>query len=453
MTRAEKRATSGLAAIFGLRMLGMFLILPVFALYAEHLPGGNNHTLVGLTLGMYGLTQALLMIPFGMASDRIGRKKVIIFGLILFAIGSFVAASASDIYWTIFGRAIQGAGAISAAITAMLADLTREEHRTKAMALIGSTIGLTFAASMVAGPALNHLIGVPGIFALTGVLALAAIWVVKVWVPDPLVSHFHADAEANPARLKDVLRNGQLLRLDFGIFALHSAQMAMFVVVPVALKNSGLPPAHHWMVYLPVLLGSFLLIVPAIIYGEKHGKLKPVFIGAVALMLLAQLGLAFGIGHLWGIVGALFFYFAAFNLLEASLPSLISKLAPMSAKGTAMGVYNTAQALGLFFGGVFGGWLAQHVGFYAVFLFCVVLMAVWLALSLSMTAPPAIKTRMFRVGTMPADQAALLKTQLAGVAGVVEAMVLAEEGVAMLKVSLQGWDEAAARILLETAGA
>lgn len=453
MTRAEKRATSGLAAIFGLRMLGMFLILPVFALYAEHLPGGDNHTLVGLTLGMYGLTQALLMIPFGMASDRIGRKKVIIFGLILFAIGSFVAASASDIYWTIFGRAIQGAGAISAAITAMLADLTREEHRTKAMALIGSTIGLTFAASMVAGPALNHLIGVPGIFAMTGVLALAAIWVVKSWVPDPLISHFHADAQANPARLKDVLRNGQLLRLDFGIFSLHAAQMAMFVVVPVALKNSGLPPVHHWMVYLPVLLGSFLLIVPAIIYGEKRGKLKPVFISAVALMLLAQLGLAFGINHLWGIVGALFFYFAAFNLLEASLPSLISKLAPVSAKGTAMGVYNTAQALGLFFGGVFGGWLAQHVGFYAVFLFCVVLMAAWLVASLSMTAPPAIKTRMFRVGTMPEDQAELLKTQLAGVAGVVEAMVLAEEGVAMLKVSIKGWDEAGARTLLEATGA
>jgi len=306
---------------------------------------------------------------------------------------------------------------------------------------------------MVAGPALNHLIGVPGIFALTGVLALAAIWVVKIWVPDPLISHFHADAQANPARLKDVLHDAQLLRLDFGIFALHAAQMAMFVVVPVALKNSGLPPAHHWMVYLPVLLGSFLLIVPAIIYGEKHGKLKPVFIGAVALMLLAQLGMAFGIGHFWGIVGALFFYFAAFNLLEASLPSLISKLAPVSAKGTAMGVYNTAQALGLFFGGVFGGWLAQHVGFYAVFLFCVVLMAVWLALSLSMTAPLAIQTRMFRVGTMPADQAALLKTKLAAVAGVVEAVVLAEEGVAMLKVSLQGWDEAAARILLEATGA
>ncbi|MDP1644240.1 MAG: MFS transporter [Thiobacillus sp.] len=453
MTRAEKRAASGLAAIFGLRMLGMFLILPVFALYAEHLPGGDNHTLVGLALGMYGLTQAILMIPFGMASDRIGRKKVIIFGLIVFAIGSFVAATATDIYWTIFGRAIQGAGAISAAVTAMLADLTREEHRTKAMAMIGSTIGIAFAASLVAGPALNRIIGVPGIFALTGILALAAIWVVKVWVPDPLDSHFHADAQANPARLKDVLRNGQLLRLNFGIFALHAAQMAMFVVVPVALKNSGLAADHHWAVYLPVLLGSFVLMVPAIIVGEKRGQMKPVFIGAVALMLLAQLGFAFGIDHFWGIVWALFFYFVAFNLLEASLPSLISKLAPVSAKGTAMGVYNTSQALGLFFGGVFGGWLAQHHGFQAVFIFCVVLMAAWLVASLSMTAPPAIKTRMFRVGVMPADQAALLKAQLAGVAGVVEAVVLAEEGVAMLKVSIKGWDETRARSLLETATA
>jgi MFS family permease len=212
MTRIERRATIGLAAIFGLRMLGMFLILPVFALYAHHLPGGDNLTLVGLTLGMYGLTQALLMIPFGMASDRLGRKKVIIFGLLVFALGSFVAASATDIYWTIAGRAIQGAGAISAAITAMLADLTREEQRTKAMATIGSTIGIAFAISLVSGTALGHLIGVPGIFALTGVLALVAIAVVLFWIPDPARTHFHADAEVSPARLADVLRNPQLLR-------------------------------------------------------------------------------------------------------------------------------------------------------------------------------------------------------------------------------------------------
>lgn len=451
MTRAEKRAASGLAAIFGLRMLGMFLILPVFALYAEDLQGGDNYTLVGLALGIYGLTQAVLMIPFGMASDRIGRKKVIIFGLIVFAFGSFVAMAATDITWTIIGRALQGAGAISAAVTAMLADLTREEHRTKAMAFVGATIGITFAVSLVAGPALNRLIGVPGIFAMTGILALAAIWVVKVWVPDPADSHFHADAQANPAKLADVLKNDQLARLDFGIFALHAAQMAMFVVVPVALVNSGLAVDHHWAVYLPVLLGSFVLMVPAIVIGEKRGRMKPVFIGGVALMLLAQLGLAFGIDHFWGIVWALFFYFVAFNLLEASLPSLISKLAPASAKGTAMGVYNTAQALGLFFGGVFGGWLAQHYGFAAVFIFCVILMAIWLLASLSMTPPPAIRTRLFRVGVMPADEAALLKMQLAEVAGVVEAVVVAEEGVAMLKVSLKGWDEAAARTLLDTA--
>ena len=448
MTRSEKRAAAGLAAIFGLRMLGMLMILPVFALYAQHLPGGDNHTLVGLTLGIYGLTQAVLMIPFGMASDRIGRKKIIVLGLLIFAFGSFVAAWAPDIYWTIAGRALQGAGAISAAVTALLADLTREEHRTKAMAVIGSTIGIAFALSLVLGPALDHLIGVPGIFALTGVLALLAIWVVKVWVPDPADSRFHADAQASPARLPDVLKHVQLARLDFGIFALHAAQMAMFVVVPVALKDAGLAPDRHWAVYLPVLLGSFALMVPAIIYGEKRGKLKPVFVGGVAIMLLAQLGLAFGIHHFWSIVAALFFYFVAFNLLEASLPSLISKLAPVSAKGTAMGVYNTAQALGLFFGGVVGGWLAQHYGFEAVFIFCVGLIGVWLLVALSMVPPPAIKTRMFRVGAMPEDRAALLKAQLAGVSGVVEAVVLAEEGVAMLKVSIQGWDEAHARSLL-----
>ena len=449
MTRTEKRATSGLAAIFGLRMLGMFLILPVFALYAAHLPGGQNYTLVGWTLGMYGLTQAILMIPFGMVSDRIGRKKVIIFGLLVFALGSFVAALATDIYWTIAGRALQGAGAISAAITAMLADLTREEQRTKAMATIGSTIGIAFAVSLVAGPALAHLIGVPGIFAMTGVLALVAIVVVLYWIPDPTDTHYHSDASTNPVRLKDVLRDPQLLRLDFGIFALHAAQMAMFVVVPVALKQSGLPLHQHWAVYLPVLLGSFALMIPAIIYGEKRGQMKPVFLAAIALMLAAQVGLALGIEHLWGIIAALFFYFVSFNLLEASLPSLISKLAPVSAKGTAMGVYNTAQALGLFVGGVVGGWLAQHYGFATVFVFCGVMMGVWLVVGFSMMPPPVIKTRMFNVGIMDSDRAALLRIRLASVAGVVEAAVLAEEGVAMLKIHRAGWDESAARAILQ----
>lgn len=442
MNPVELRASAGLAGIFGLRMLGMFLILPVFAIYATGIPGGDNHLMIGLALGAYGLTQALLQLPFGMASDRFGRKRVIYFGLILFVLGSFVAASASDIYWVIIGRSIQGAGAISAAVTALLADLTREEHRTKAMAMIGSTIGLMFALSMVLGPALYQYIGVPGMFALTGVLALLAMVVVAVVVPDPGVSHFHSDAEVAPARLKDVLKDKQLLRLNFGIFSLHAAQMAMFTVIPLALIETGhLTQNQHWKIYLPVMLLAFAFMVPAIIVGEKKGKLKQVFIMAVALLLLSQLSLSMLANHFWGIVASLMTFFIAFNILEASLPSLISKLAPAQSKGTAMGVYNTSQSLGLFVGGVTGGLLAHQFGHFAVFAFGAILSAVWLWLALSMRTPPAVKTMMYHLEMMDALKARALAQQLAAVPGVAEVAVSADEGVAYLKVNMSGWDE------------
>jgi len=449
MTSTERRAAISLAGIFGLRMLGMFLILPVFALYAKTLPGGEDHTLIGLALGMYGLTQAILMIPFGMASDRIGRKPVIIFGLVVFALGSFLAASADDLWGVLIGRALQGAGAISAAVTALLADLTREEKRTQAMAMIGSTIGLAFAFSLAAGPAFYHWIGVPGMFAMTGVLALLAILVVKFVTPNPGTTAFHSDAEANPARLKDVLRHGELLRLNWGIFALHAAQMAMFIVVPFALVQGGLDAEHHWQVYLPVLIASLVLLVPVIIYGEKRGELKKVFVAAIALMFVAQVGLAFSMHLFWGVVAALFVYFVAFNILEASLPSLVSKIAPPEAKGTAMGVYNTSQALGLFFGGVAGGWLAQHQGFAAVFAFCAGLMAIWLLLAARMVPPPRVKTQMFHVGTLTAEGAQRLATNLTVFAGVEAVTVLPEEGAVLLKVSQTGWDEEGVKHLLQ----
>ncbi|MDO8891202.1 MAG: MFS transporter [Sulfurimicrobium sp.] len=442
MTPIELRASAGLAGIFGLRMLGMFLILPVFAIYATGIPGGENHALIGLALGAYGLTQALLQLPFGMASDRFGRKRVIYFGLILFVLGSFIAASAHDIYWVIIGRSIQGAGAISAAVTALLADLTREEHRTKAMAMIGSTIGLMFALSMVLGPALYQFIGVPGMFALTGVLALLAMVVVAVVIPDPPASHFHSDAEVAPARLKDVLQDKQLLRLNFGIFSLHAAQMAMFTVIPLALIESGnLAQNQHWKIYLPVMLLAFAFMVPAIIVAEKKAKLKQVFVMAVALLLLTQISLTVLVGHFWGIVAALMTFFIAFNILEATLPSLISKLAPAQAKGTAMGVYNTSQSLGLFVGGVSGGLLAHQFGHFAVFVFGATLSAVWLWLALSMRTPPAVKTRMYHLEVMDASQARVLAQRLATVPGVAEADVSAEERVAYLKVNMAGWDE------------
>lgn len=450
MTPVELRASAGLAGIFGLRMLGMFLILPVFAIYATTLPGGEDHALIGLAMGAYGLTQALLQLPFGMASDRFGRKPVIYFGLALFVIGSFVAAAAQDIYWIIAGRSIQGAGAISAAVTALLADLTREEHRTKAMAMIGSTIGLAFAASMVLGPALYQAIGMPGMFALTGLLATLALAVVAWVVPTPRASHFHPDAELAPARLKDVLRNRQLLRLNFGIFALHAAQMAMFLVLPLALvKTGGLDESQHWKIYLPVMLIAFAFMVPAIIIGEKKARLKQVFVLAVALLFVTQLLLALLIGNFWGIVMMLLTFFIAFNILEATLPSLISKLAPAQSKGTAMGVYNTSQALGLFVGGAVGGLLVSCLGTSAVFVFGAVLTGIWLLLALSMSAPPAVKTRMYHLEALDATQASELSGKLAAVAGVIEAVVSAEDGVAYLKVSMAGWDENQALKLIE----
>jgi MFS family permease len=442
MTPLELRASAGLAGIFGLRMLGMFLILPVFAIYAHTLPGGDNHTLIGLTLGAYGLTQALFQLPFGMASDRWGRKRVIYFGLVVFALGSFIAAVGQDIHTVMLGRVIQGAGAINAAVTALLADLTREEHRTKAMTMIGSTIGLAFAFSMAAGPAFYHWIGVPGIFAMTGILALAAVGVIYAVIPNPVASHFHSDAEVAPARFSTVLRDGQLLRLNFGIFALHAAQMAMFVVIPFALKETGgLPESQHWKIYLPVMLAAFAVMVPAIVVGEKKAKLKPVFVAAVAALLVSQLLMTALIHGFWGIVAMLLLFFIAFNILEASLPSLVSKIAPAQAKGTAMGVYNTSQAFGLFVGGAVGGFLSHNFGYGAVFAFGAALSAAWLYLAATMRAPQAVSSKMFHVAEMSADRARELTHKLMTVRGVAEAIVVAEEGVAYLKVNMAGWDE------------
>ena len=435
MSPLERKASISLASIYGLRMLGMFLILPIFAVYATHYQGGNNIQLVGLALGAYPLAQALFQLPYGMASDKFGRKNMIYIGLLMLIIGSIVVALAGNIYMVILGRAIQGAGAVSAAVTALLADLTREEHRTKAMAMIGSTIGVTFAISLVLGPALAHWVGIAGIFWLTAILGALAILVIKFVVPNPLISSFHSDASAAPAKLKDVLQNGQLLRLNYGIFALHAAQMAMFIVVPFAiLKTSNMTVNQHWQIYLPILVGSFILMIPAIIIGEKKGLLKQVFIGAVGLMLAAQLCFAALIGSFWGVVFSLFAYFVAFNTLEASLPSLISKLAPAAAKGTAMGVYNTSQSLGAALGSLVGGYLSHHYGFAAVFIFCAVLMGIWLLASFSMKTPPAVRTKMYHLGETSEARAVTLTQAISALPYVHEAVAIAKEGMLIVKI-------------------
>ncbi|MGY1488813.1 MFS transporter [Methylobacillus pratensis] len=450
MSPVELRSTLSLASIYGLRMLGMFLILPIFAIYAETLPSGHDHFYIGLALGAYGLTQALFQLPFGMASDRFGRKTMIYIGLLIFAVGSFVAGMADDIHTIIIGRAIQGAGAVSAAVTALVADLTREEHRTKAMAMIGGSIGITFALSLILGPTLNQWIGVSGIFVLTGILALLAMLDIKYLVPNPEVSRFHSDTQAAPAKLGPVLQDTQLLRLNFGIFALHASHMAMFVVVPFALKQtSGLSENDHWMIYLPIMVISLVLMVPAIIVGEKKAKLKQVFIISVAVMLLAELAFGLMIDSFWGIMVALTTFFIAFNVLEAIMPSTISKQAPAAAKGTAIGVFNTAQSLGIFVGGVSGGWLSSQYGYTAVFAFCGALMLLWLVSVSTMRAPAAVRSRMYHLPEGHAHDAAQLSRQLAALPGVKESVVLPAEGMVILKVDMQAdWDDSAALQLI-----
>jgi MFS family permease len=384
MTGDEKRAGGALASIFALRMLGLFLILPVFAVHARTIPGGDDMTLVGIALGAYGLTQAMFQIPFGMASDAYGRKKVIVIGLLLFALGSAVAALAPDIWWTIFGRVLQGAGAISAAVTALAADLTREQHRTKVMAMIGSSIGLVFAFSLVAAPALYAAIGMNGLFWMTALLALAAIGLVTHVVPPA-----PPPPQGPKPRFRDVLFDTRLLRLNFGIFTLHMVQMAMFVVVPGLLLQYGdLPLASHWKVYLPAVLASFVLMVPAIILAEKRNQVKPVFVSAIALLVATLLAMWLGSTNFTVVAGGLLSFFVAFNILEAMLPSLISRIAPPNAKGAALGVYNTTQAFGLFLGGALGGWLVKNYDAGAVFIGGSAMAVLWLAAAVTMPAVP-----------------------------------------------------------------
>jgi MFS family permease len=385
MTAGERRASGSLAMIFAARMLGLFLVLPVFALEAAHYPGGDDPALIGMAMGIYGLTQGVLQIPFGLASDRLGRKRVIVFGLLVFAAGSFVAASAGCVMMLIAGRALQGAGGVNAAVTALLADLTRDEVRTKSMAVIGASIGLMFAMSLLASPLLAARIGLAGLFAVTGVLALACIAVVLWWTPPEPKQHKNVPR----GKLSEVLRNPALLRLDVGVFVLHAVQLAMWVGIPALLVQSGLPKEHHWYVYLPTVIASFVVMGATLFPLERRGYLRAVFLAAIGLVAIVELG------FLWaarapGLVSLtllLFLFFCGFNALEASQPSMASRTAPAHARGAALGVYNTLQSVGFFFGGAVGGWLAKDVGYAGLFGTCAALMVLWLVVAWPMKAP------------------------------------------------------------------
>ncbi|MDH4568536.1 MFS transporter [Pseudomonas sp. BN414] len=450
MSGSETRAASGLALVFAFRMLGMFMVLPVLATYGQDLPGATP-ALIGLAIGAYGLTQAVLQIPFGVISDRIGRLPVIYIGLLIFAAGAVLAANADSIWGVIAGRVLQGAGAISAAVMALLSDLTREQHRTKAMAMIGMSIGVSFAVAMVVGPLLTRAFGLSGLFWATAIMALFGIVIVATMVPRAAHPLQHRESGVARQALLPTLKHPDLLRLDFGILALHAVLMASFVALPLALvEKAGLPKEEHWWVYLTALLVGFFGMVPFIIYGEKKRQMKRVLVGAVAVLCACELFFwQFG-QSLRALVFGTIIFFTAFNLLEASLPSLISKVAPAGGKGTAMGVYSTSQFLGAAVGGILGGWLFQHGGLSTVFVGCAVVCAIWLAIAVTMREPPYVTSL-----RLPLSAAAVADTglvaRLLALPGVADAVVVAEEEAIYIKVDSEKLDRTSLERLIESA--
>ncbi len=435
LTAIERRAIGTLAGIFSLRMFGLFLIMPVFALYAKGELAGTTPLLIGVALGAYGLTQAVFQIPYGMLSDRIGRKPMIAIGLLIFAAGSVVAALAESIHGVILGRALQGTGAIAAVVIALAADLTREDQRTKAMALIGVTIGATFLLSLILGPVFNTWIGVDGIFWLTAVLALAGIGVLYLWVPTPVAMAHDRRIKPVPRQFAEILRDLTLLRLDFGIFMLHLVLTALFVVAPIVLvEQAGVAAERLWTVYLPVIVLAVVGMVPLVLLSSRRGMVRGVFAFSVALLLAAQGVLYAADGRLPWLFAGLWVFFVGFNVLEALLPSLISRLAPAQSKGTAIGVYNSFEFFGAFLGGVLGGAVYGAYGLEGVFVLCAGLLAIWFLVALLTPAFTLLDSHTLKIGVQAEDEARALAARLSDLPGVAEAIVIAEEGVAYLKV-------------------
>ncbi|MDR8525233.1 MFS transporter [Shewanella fidelis] len=433
LSKTEKKVAFSLASVFGLRMMGLFMIMPVFALYGQHLEGFSP-LWVGVAIGAYGLTQAILQIPMGILSDKFGRKPIILAGLLIFAIGSLVAANAESIYGVVAGRALQGMGAIAAAVLALAADLTRDEQRTKVMAIIGMCIGFSFALSLLVGPIVAQHLGLSGLFFMTAGLALLGMLIVQVLVPNPISQAPKGDTVAAPEKLKRMLFDPQLFRLDAGIFILHLVLTAVFVALPLDLVDAGLVKEKHWMLYFPAFIGAFLLMVPLIIIGVKRNNTKGMFQVALLIMMAALGSMAMFADNLVMLSIAVVLFFTGFNYLEASLPSLIAKFCPVGDKGSAMGVYSTSQFLGAFCGGLLGGGAYQLLGASGVFAAALGLMVIWFLLTFGMKNPVLLKSYTLEANVSDKQSAVTMATELSALTGVAEAIVVLEDKVAYLKV-------------------
>ncbi|CFV22610.1 putative transporter [Yersinia pseudotuberculosis] len=435
MTPLELRATWGLGTVFSLRMLGMFMVLPVLTTYGMALSGASE-ALIGIAIGIYGLSQAIFQIPFGLLSDRIGRKPMIIGGLLVFALGSIIAALSDSIWGIILGRALQGSGAIAAAVMALLSDLTREQNRTKAMAFIGVSFGVTFAMAMVLGPIVTHAFGLQALFWGIAILALLGIVITLTAVPSANSHVLNRESSMVKGSVSKVLHNSRLLKLNFGIMCLHILLMSSFVALPQMMANAGLAPAQHWVVYLVTMLVSFAAVVPFIIYAEMKRRMKQVFMGCVAVLFIAEVVLWFAGQDLWIIIAGVQLFFIAFNVMEAILPSLISKESPAGYKGTAMGIYSTSQFIGVAIGGSLGGWIFGLEGADMVFAAGAIIALVWFAVSVTMQEPPYVSSLRITLSES-AVKNTTLEERLKAQPGVTEAVVVTAERSAYVKIDIK----------------
>ena len=442
MNAIEKQTALSLSLVFATRMLGLFMVLPVFSLLGMSLEGATP-LLIGFAIGAYGLTQALFQIPFGRLSDRLGRKKVIVGGLLLFCAGSVIAALSDHIYGVILGRLLQGCGAVASAVMALAADLSRDEQRSKVMATIGMSIGLAFTLAMFMGPWVAQLGGLSGIFWVTAALAVAALAIIGWWTPNPTQLKIQRDAIAGKGQLLPLLKDAQLWRLNLGIFSLHFLLTAFFVSFPTRLSEWDVSLAESGWLYLAVMVIAAVLMIPCIIIAEKQRRHRSIMVGVMCSIVLLELVLSDYHGSFWGIILLLGLFFAGFNVMEALFPSLISRIAPVSEKGAALGIYSTCQFLGASLGGPVAGWLVQSSGAEQAYIVSAMLALLWAVAGLGLKSPPALTSYTFTVHHMAEEAYAALLDDIRAIEGVAEAVALPEAGAVYLKVDKKQFDEAA----------